>query len=175
MSASALKANIVFDGSLMYNDVGDAKTQTGFGLSGGFNLNRDISVLFTFLLSETTEDINEPLETTYSYKFYGAGIEYAYPINQIRSSWRSTISVGFSQTKAEPKNFSSEISDDGVAFALSTGLQFNATQRFAPFIDIGYHYSYHTGDFKDDSISGFRVNVGVRFALYDLKNIDSDY
>ena len=172
-SASVLKANFLFDVSGMYNDVGDAKTQYGLGMSAGYNIHRDIILSFKFYMSEVTENANEANETKYSYDSWGLGIEYGMPINQVRSTWRNSLVISMSSTRAEEYGYDS--SDDGVSFLLTTGIQFNATQHIAPFVDIGYHYSYHTGNLEDENISGVRINVGIRFAWFDTKNIDSDY
>ena len=66
--------------------------------------------------------------------------------------------------------------DIGAVGALWIGALYHATQRISPFLEIGYHYSTYQNDFKDKSIQGVQVLLGIRFTVWGKnKSIFDEY
>jgi hypothetical protein len=170
-------ANIYADFIGVYNDTGDAEAQYGFGFLAGVGISKDVSFIARGVMTSLSENVNDPDEAKYSHKMYMGGVEYGYSIPAYRLVWRSSLLLGYSMTDVEERvNYvKSKTDDSGVCFEITTGIQWNATQHVAPFIDIGYHQSYYTGNLQDASIGGFQAMLGIRLYIFNVKSIDEDY
>lgn len=213
IAATSARANIFLDVFGLYNNTGYANNQTAPGLTppsvpgfaGGFNVTRDVSLIFRGYSSNLITDNNTfvtsgtytgmPKEKKYYHKAYNGGLEYIYPII-IPSidqglGWRSSILAGYSQTEIKKSSkttatpaeiaagasgfFNETESDRGLAFQITTGIQINILQHLSAFLDLGYHKSFYMNEFEKKNISGYQVMLGVRVYAFKFRSIGEDY
>jgi hypothetical protein len=169
--------NIYADFMGVYNNAGDAEAQYGYGFLAGVDISKDVSFVARGIMTSISENEKEPDEAKYSHKMFMGGIGYGYNIPAYRLVWRSFLLLGYSETDVEERvNYvKSKTDDSGLCVEITTGIQWNATQHVAPFVDIGYHQSYYTGNLQDASIGGFQAMAGIRFYIFNVKSIDEDY
>ena len=123
------------------------------------------------------------------------GVEYVYPIPKAYMGWKSSVMVGISQLSISdkvvrrdlygyiitdslgyPSYRSRQREETGVTVGIWTGVKFDVSQHVSPFIDIGYHYSFFSGELKNELIHGVHLMFGVRFILWGgNKNLYEDY
>ncbi len=188
ISSTSSFANFYIDGFASYIDAGDAKILPGTGIALAFDIHRNVNLIARGGLNTITKRSDSYISSKkdkYSHTMGLAGIEYTYHIYKYRLGWKSSLLAGGSSTKIELKETftdtsinptSTKDSDTGMSAAIWTGIQFYATQHISPFLDVGYHYSYYSNDFKDDSIYGFHMMIGIRFTVWGInKKFDDDY
>lgn len=188
-------ANIYVDG---YGDLsyqGDAKTQFGGGFALGFDFTGDLKALMRFSYTSVTKDALDKsyYNTTYGVWLPGAkidnssttclvGVEYLMEVMD-RLGWRSSVMLGMNMLKMgyyDKANVTSNYpwitkDDTGVAAALFTGLQYTVSQHVIPFIDLGYHYSYFSGDLSKKTITGYTVMLGIRVPIFSNDALGRGY
>jgi len=178
VSSTTAMAKVYVDLNGAYINTGDAETQIGFGGGLAFSLSREFNLIYRGMKSSATKDANDWNEKNYDHMMQMLGLEYCMPISTTRFSWKTSLLAGYSSTSLQKEEsfWIYDYSDDGFAVAAWTGITFNATQWLSPFIDVGYHYSYYTGELQDDSISGLMVMAGVRICVWGpTKRIDDSY
>ncbi len=170
-------SNVYTDLMGVYNNTGDAETQYGYGFLLGIDIAKDFSFIAKGIMTEISENVNDPDESNYSHDMFMGGMGYGYTIPAYRLVWRSSLLIGYSSTDIEERvsYVKSSANDSGICFEITTGIQWNATQHVAPFLDIGYHKSYYTSKLQDASIGGFQAMLGFRFYLFDVMSIDEGY
>jgi len=177
VSSATAMAKVYVDLNGAYVNAGDAIEQTGFGGGLALSLSRDFNLVYRGMGTSASRNPNDFDEKKYDHMMQMLGFEYNMPVFS-RISWKTSLLAGYSSTYLQKEEFAIiyDYNDDGFAMAAWTGITFDATQWLSPFIDIGYHYSYYTGELKDDSIRGLMVMVGVRICVWGpTKRIDDGY
>jgi hypothetical protein len=179
-SATAM-ASMFIDSYATFLGAGDAKYQYGGGAALGFTLNDRFNILYRgmyTLYNKNATNFN-PIKKEYNHMMHILGAEYVYHIDRFHLDWRSSLMAGFSKTTMDqvPRGggLSTNLDDMGVAIALWTGIQFNATQNIAPFFDFGFHKSFFTSSLSHKNIWGINMMAGIRFYLGSHRNIDDRY
>lgn len=170
-------AVIFVDGFGAYINAGDMENQLGGGLGFGFDISRNLNLLFRAADTTVTKDKNKLNEVTFEHTTILGGVEFVPVIpalNNYRVDWKTSLLAGISDSNADFENFGSE-SEMGFACSLWTGLQFNLTQVVSPFIDLGYHYSFYNDKMKNASIRGYQIAFGIRFYLTGNRDYSGDY
>lgn len=170
-------ALVFIDGFGSYVQADDLKNQIGGGAGFGFDLTSDLNFIAKMAITNVTENPDDPDETKYEHMTYLAGVEYVpvIPVLQnYRVKWRTSILLGGSNSEVEAENTDS-ISDNGIAWAFWTGIQYDLTQVISPFFDLGYHSSYYTNEFEDAKVQGFQIELGLRFHITGSRDYTGDY
>jgi hypothetical protein len=195
LMTAATYATVHFETNGSYITTVDATNQ--FGAAGGLGLSIHKNINFIYRGSYTMNEVvsNDQFgmkpSMNYSHMFHVIGIEYILPIEAIRIGWRTSANIGYSITHSEdidllktifftrlvglPLFKKNSLNDIGPAIAFWTGIEFNAKQFLAPFVDIGFHKSLYSGKMLYKNISGMSILFGVRFYLTGIKNLDDDY
>jgi len=166
----------------------DAKIQYGGGGALGYNVTGDFNVIYKMFYTIGVKNPNTNYEYSLNTLSNLVGLEYVFPIGRL--GWKSSLMAGISSLtiKAESDNPNPIVQnwDDnsksgmGIAGYVTTGIVFNATQHVSPFLDLGFHYDYHTENFyytadEGFSVFGFSVLLGVRVTIGNNRSIDADY
>ncbi len=177
MPILAKAGNFSFDVIGAYNNVGDAKNQPGLGFGLGYQVHKDFNIITRTIFSFVTENKNKPDQIKYEHLMSMGGVEYVYFFPQYRLFWRSSFTIGYSETMIRSRTATGdyELRDKGANFAFSTGIQWIATQHLSPFLDLGYHNSYYYGDFEESKIGGYQILLGIRVYIFNTIDIGSDY
>jgi len=176
--SSVSYASVFMDLGGSYVMAGDAKNQYGATGTLGFSIHKDASFIAKSTYSTVTENQGDPDEVKYTHFTNLFGFEYTpyIPVlERYRLSWKSMALFGISQTEIDDSSTGDSSSEMGPAFAILTGIKFDATQTLAPFINIGYHYSMYRKDLKDLSIQGFQAEIGIRFYFTGNKSYSDRY
>ena len=132
-------------------------------------------------------------EKKYRHMMHMGGFEYTLTIPEARFGWRTSLMAGYSETRIDGINYtlnfleviaadavglvSDELAtyhllahvrnrrDRGMAIAAWTGIEFQVTDWFAPFVDIGIHRSWYYRDLKSRLILGYHCIFGFRFRV----------
>lgn len=176
--SSASFANFYADlmGVMITGD--DVDNQAGFGLGFGYALNQNIDLCLRGTYSMSTDHANLPNEINYEHITLMAGAAYIPNLSfldRFRLSWKNTLLLGYSRSEVNNKLIYKDISCQGFAFAVLTGIQYSATQIISPFFDIGYHKSFYNGQLNELSVHGFQFDLGVRFYFGHSRKYDTGY
>lgn len=159
-------SNIYLDLNGAYTDAGDLETLPGFGLTLAYAIHENVNIFYRNIFSATTKDPNKPEETEYRYNMYLAGFQYRYRISESPAFWIINAAAGWTQAEYSIKQTDIEESDDGIAFAISTGILVEATQNVSVYLEAGYHYASYTGAFSEADVKGFQFLLGIRFTVW---------
>ncbi len=185
--SSAAMANVFIDGYGAFVGTNDARYQYGGGGAAGFTLTGNFNILYrgmyTIYAKDSEFEIVNNTGGYWEFSFYHmthlVGMEYLFPIDAYRLELRGSVLVGFSKTSLEYtpllQGISQSASDMGFAFAVSAGIQFNATQHISPFFDFGIHKSFYSSELSDRNIWGIQMALGVRFYIVNSRSITASY
>jgi len=170
LTAAKLHAipNIYLDAAGALTDTGEDTMKFGGVGSIGVEILENTNALFRFSLLKKEEKNG----ATYDQKILAVGAEYVYPF--FRFGWKNSIWGGLSMLGIDVSGFPG-ISDSGVYLALHTGVEYDLTQHIAPFVEIGYGFSYYTGDLDGSNSHSFNFLFGIRVTIGGNKSISKEY
>ncbi|HOO72899.1 MAG TPA: hypothetical protein PK926_14175 [Spirochaetota bacterium] len=184
ISVSAM-ANVYLDVYGTFLTSGDAEYQYGAGGALGVDFVPDISFIYRGMYAFSTFDGDTLKEKKYGYMLQMLGVEYNYPVPKAYMGWKSSVMIGISELSIEEKKGSLDPANPtdsrtrkemGFTVGIWTGVKFDVSQHVAPFIDLGYHYSFFSGSLEDELIHGVHLMFGVRFTLWKKsRDIYRDY
>ena len=156
----------------------DLENQSGLGLGLGYvlNDNLDLCLRSTYTMATDNADLSD--EINYDHMTVMTGVSYVPKLpllERFRLNWKNTFLAGYSMSEFDEDLTGSHFSDQGLALAFLTGLQFDATQMISPFFDIGYHKSFYENDMEDASVQGFQFALGVRFYIGNTQKYSNGY
>lgn len=167
--------NFYADFGWTFIDANKAKQQNGptWALAWGFH--KDFNFLYRGAGTSFKENPNLSNEITYNTAMHLGGIEYMYHLPDFHSHWKTALLVGYFNSKISEKS-SSEKSDNGVGFLITTGILYDLTQHISIFADVGYQSPVtYEGALKDYKLGGFTFLAGVRFSFYPNRDLGSEY
>ncbi len=174
--------NIYVDGIGAFTQTNDAKNEFGGGGALLYQVTDDFNLFVKNIYNkrkiQDETAIGEKYYNEYSYNMAVAGVEYLYNINKMPLFWKNAVGIGAGKVdiKEGYSWFKKEDSENGLCFALWTGVMYVFTQSISAYMDIGFHKTYFFNEFKDAKIMGFQVLVGVRFTAWGVnKSIFSEY
>lgn len=190
---SAGMARVFIDTAGTFITTGKAGLQYGVGGGVGVSIYRNLSVLYHGQYTLGSKQLGSSYLVTdfsYSHMTHLVGIEYLFPIDQVRLGWKSAIKVGYASTSIDVENkyltafyyngLRAPITgiekrkDAGIALGLWTGVVWNATQVLSPFLDVGFHAAMFSNKLQNYPLYGASLIVGVRFNITKAKRIDDD-
>ena len=164
-----------------YVDAGDLKKQLGFGGGLGLGITDTVSVQFRFTASEKTENANKYYEEHYKHNTILLGVEYVPVIpflERYHLSWNTSLFLGMSSSEYDYTTVAwieDHGQDDGFSGLICTGPHFNLTQYVSFFAEIGFHYSYFSGELQDESVYGIQAIAGARCTLFGCRDYAKGY
>jgi len=173
------QAAFFIDGQGNYMSTGDFNPVTGFGLGIGLSIADDINFIVRGFMTQNTDNPSDPLiKKTYEYNAVTGGIEYIPPIvilEQYRIYWKNSINIGASMFSIDDKSGNiGKKTENGLITSFTTGLQYNFTQVISPYFDLGYHKTFYQSNSKL-SISGWQIDLGVRFYVFGNRDYNAGY
>ena len=161
------------------------------GLSGAGDLER-LSIVGLNLSMGIHRDVDLMLKTAYGWRFETGTpddekftqmsgmvcLQHHFRITELPLVWINTVGAGGSKA-GRSYNVSSIESDDedylGFEFALYTGILYHATQKLAPYLELGYHMMTSMLGSAPFDVNGFQALIGVRYTFGHNQSIFSDY
>lgn len=169
-------ANIYADFNGAYTQTGDLENQPGLGGTLAVSLHRNVNLFARTIYSTVTMDANKPEEVEYSYLMMMGGIQYISRIGESRAYWFVNLGLGAAKGEAEITLGGVTAGETGPAGALWAGIQVEATQRIAAYLEAGYHYPMYDNELEKADIKGFQVLLGVRFTVWGRnRSLFGDY
>ncbi len=194
------QAYVYFDFYGAHAEIQGAKNLLGGGGAFGVTVIDNFSFVYKGMYALASRPREYFGTRNYNYMLQLAGIGYVYNIPYIHLGWRSSVMAGYSQAEADgvdrqynmlkavilnptsPQGYQliltgqvRKLVDSGPAVALWTGLQFDLISYVAPFIDVGLHKSFYSGDLGNKNIIGLNVLFGIRLTLGKTNSLEEGY
>lgn len=163
-----------------YANVGDLKSQVGFGGGLGLGIADTLNLQLRVISTEKTRETEQ--SSGYEHFTVQAGMEYVPVIpflEKYRLSWNSSIFLGLAYsgyTYYDSASFGSrDHYEMGYSASIWTGPHFNLTQHVSFFAEIGFNYCYFTEEMKDTNVYGLQGLIGARCTLFGSRDYARGY
>lgn len=176
--SSIVHASVFVDASSFHSTSRNAPKQSGVALDFGAPINNDVDAVFKAAYTFAVDNEGYPNEISYEFLYVFIGGEYSPHfkiLERYRLSWKNGIYMGLLRSYSENKLLSKENFENNLDYAFYTGLQFDANQHFAPFLNIGFHFASDKRDFFDVQERGFQAELGLRFYFFGSRDSTSGY